>query len=62
MYKDETKGTWILIGTVQGTGYDCRTDSVGLFEGSPDGVWNKVSHWVNWLRTKMDEYGETACL
>ena len=44
-----------LIGTVQGIGYDCSTDKVRKFEGSDNGVWNKVSFHVDWIKRTMRE-------
>ena len=46
-------GKAILIGTVSGTGYDCKTDRVNTVEGSDNGLWNKVSVWVDWITKTM---------
>jgi hypothetical protein len=37
MYQDWGSDRWIIIGTVQGGGFDCRTDTV-----NGNGIWNKV--------------------
>jgi hypothetical protein len=37
------------VGTIQGSGYDCRTDTFGVFEGSMNGLWNKVGGWEIYL-------------
>ena len=62
MYFDPQTATYEVIGTVQGIGYDCRTDNVSKFEDSTDGIWNKVSFWVNWIRGKLAEYDEPSCI
>ena len=36
-------------GTVHGAGLDCRTGDVHSFEGSTDGIWNKVGYVINFL-------------
>ena len=61
MYYNHTTSSYVLIGTVQGTGYDCQTDTVNLYDGSDNGMWNKVSHWTDWIKEQMQEMGETAC-
>jgi len=61
MYYDEPSGRYVLIGTVQGGGYDCRQDSVGWFEGSDNGVWNKVSAHMQWIQGTMERLGERVC-
>ena len=35
------------LGTVHGAGLDCRTGKVNTFEGTTDGIWNKVSPMFN---------------
>ena len=34
----------VYAGTVHGAGLDCRTGDVHSFEGSTDGIWNKVGY------------------
>ena len=34
----------LYAGTVHGAGLDCRTGDVHSFEGSTDGIWNKVGY------------------
>merc|ERR1740137_235020 len=48
MLKDHRMSAYILIGTVQGGGYSCPRDTVSSLVGKKDGVWNKVSYWVDW--------------
>ena len=61
MYYNPSKRSYELIGTVQGSGYDCRTNTVATFENSEDGLWNKVSHWVDWIKGEMQKLGEESC-
>merc|ERR1719315_288226 len=61
MYYNKTTSRYVLIGTVYGAGYDCRTDKVSKFEGSENGVWNKVSAHMEWIKDTMEELGETVC-
>ena len=39
----------VYAGTVHGAGLDCRTGDVHSFEGSTDGIWNKVGYVINLL-------------
>ena len=61
MYRNESSGRYVLIGTVQGGGYDCRTDKVNIFEGSENGLWNKVSAHMEWIQETMERLGENVC-
>ena len=61
MFFNKTTQSFVLIGTVNGGGYDCRTDLVDTFEESTNGVWNKVSAHMDWIKKTMDELGETSC-
>ena len=54
-------GQWLLAGTLMGMGYDCWSDKVKLFEGSDNGVWNKVSTQVPFIHRTMRTYGEKTC-
>jgi hypothetical protein len=47
MYRDRASRRWIIIGTVHGGGFDCRTGTKGTFEGTNNGVWNKVEKTSN---------------
>ena len=62
MYFNPYKNAFVLIGTVQGRGYDCRTDKINKIEGSTDGFWNQVSQWVPWIRALMSQHGEIQCM
>merc|ERR1712142_1232094 len=48
----------IIIGTVYGDGYDCRKEKVAKTEGSTNQVWNRVSHWVDWIRDEMKKLNQ----
>jgi len=61
MYYNKTTFRYVLIGTVHGGGYDCRYDTVSNFEGSDNGLWNKVSAHMEWIKDTMEELGETIC-
>ena len=61
MYLNETTSSYILIGTVRGNGFDCRTARVVLFEGQTDGMWNKVQAHMEWIVENMRELGEMIC-
>ena len=61
MFYDEGSARFVLIGTVQGGGYDCRRDKVNSFEGSTNGVWNKVSAHMEWIQETMESLGEHVC-
>jgi len=62
MYYNTTASKYVLIGTVNGNGYDCRTDGTGYFEDSTDGIWNKVSAHMKWIKDTMGTLGETVCI
>jgi len=53
MYQNITTGKYILIGTVQGGGFNCQTGNVNLFEESDNGIWNKVSYHVDWIHRML---------
>jgi len=61
MFHNKAQAKYILIGTVQGHGYDCRTDTVDKFEGSDNGVWNKVTAHMEWITETMEQLGEKVC-
>ena len=61
MYYEKKSNQYVLIGTVKGHGYDCRDDNVTKFEGSTNGVWNKVSAHMEWIQDTMDKLGEKGC-
>ena len=61
MYHNGASDRYILIGTVQGHGYDCIEDDVNTFEGSTNGVWNKVTAHMEWIQNTMEELGEKVC-
>ena len=61
MYYNYYAKRFYLIGTLYGSGYDCKRDSVLKFEGSDDGLWNKVSVHVNWIKKTVREL-DTKCI
>ena len=61
MYLNESSSRSVLIGTVNGNGYDCRTGLVGEFEDQRDGIWNKVSAHMDWIEENMRQLGEQIC-
>ena len=61
MLWDQLNEKYVLIGTVKGGGYDCGGDKVNTLEGSSDGLWNKVSKWVPFIKRVMKDMGETSC-
>lgn len=61
MHFDTARNAWVLIGTVQGNGYDCRTGTTSLYEGSDNGLWNKVSTHVNWIKSTLRKLQEPYC-
>ena len=62
MYIDNQTRSYVLVGTVLGHGYNCNSRDVRKFEGSNNGLWNKVSLWVDWIKGKMEEFGESQCI
>ena len=61
MHFNKASKAFTIIGTVHGGGYDCRTNHVTHFEGSDNGVWNKVSAHMGWIKKTVKELGEKAC-
>ena len=61
MYLDKTTRRYVLIGTLKGQGYSCKYDTVDTFEGSTNGLWNKVSSHMEWIQDTMEELREKVC-
>jgi hypothetical protein len=61
IYLDPELEKYIIIGTVMGFGYDCDKNIVNESEGSKNGLWNKVSAWIDWIDKEMKEMGEKGC-
>ena len=61
MYLNISTYQWTVIGTLQGNGYNCRTDRLHHFEGSTNGVWNKVTQHIEWIVNTMESIGELVC-
>ena len=56
---------YVLIGTLKGGGYNCYNGGIDKFPkkvGIEVGTWNKVSHWVDWIRGQMKIMGEEMCM
>merc|ERR1719334_1574800 len=51
MYKDPKTGRYVLIGTVQGGGYSCKTDKIQNKEYGQ--IWNNVSYWADWTKQNL---------
>jgi hypothetical protein len=49
----------LYTGTVTGGGYNCWTGKFAIFEGSPNGLWNKISAHSDWIKEAMEENRET---
>ena len=61
MYLNKSSSRYVLIGTVHGLGYDCRTHDVNLFEDQTDGIWNKISAHMDWIEENMRQLGQQIC-
>ena len=48
---------FILIGSVKGFGYNCMAG----MKVSEFGEYNRISHWVDWIRVQMHQLGEKVC-
>jgi len=47
------RAKWYIIGTLHGGGYDCRDGS----GGDSDGLWNKVSAHIKWIKETIKGQG-----
>lgn len=55
MYKTPQSDKWVIIGTVQGGGFDCRDgDLIGNKTGQAYGRWNRVLAYVDWIQGQID--------
>ena len=61
MYLNESTNKYVLIGTVQGGGYDCRDGTLSNWQGQTDGIWNKVTEHMEWREENMRKLEETIC-
>ena len=61
MYFNKASGSYEIIGTLAGGGYSCVRNKVHFFEGSQNGIWNKVSSWIGWIKEEMNRYQEEQC-
>jgi len=54
IYQTPGSGRWVIIGTVYGAGFDCRTGQVqSSLEGHKEGIWNKVSAHSGWILEQL---------
>ena len=49
------------LGTVYGGGFECGTGKVNKFEGSTDGIWNKVPKIFNLICGIFGNLGDLVC-
>ena len=61
MYFNTSVSRYVLIGTVKGAGYDCKTNTVNKFEGSTNALWNKVTAHMDWIKDTLNKLGEKGC-
>jgi len=67
MYFNKARRSYEIIGTLVGGGYSCGGPSfrdrpgVHYFEGSQNGIWNKISSWIGWIKVEMNRYQEEQC-
>jgi len=54
---EEKYNRWVLIGTLQGGGYDCRN---GELLQDKEGIWNKVSYWTDWIKDQIKGKGKVT--
>ena len=55
-------GRFVLIGTVQGHGFNCKKNDVAYVDGVDDGIWNKVSYHTRWIIQLAKQLNETLCV
>jgi len=55
MYHNLSSG-WVLIGTLTGAGYDCRTGGV-----HGDGLWNNVLTHLDWIKQILMDLKQPIC-
>ena len=61
MYFNNASEAFTIIGTVNGKGYDCRTNQVHKIEGSTNGLWNQDSFHKELIQDNMEDIGERVC-
>ena len=61
MYFNKARGSYEIIGSLAGGGYSCVRNKVHFFEGSQNGIWNKISNWIGWIKVEMNRYQEEQC-
>jgi len=62
MFYNSTTSKYVLIGTVNGNGYDCKTGiSDSIERNTTDGIWNNVASHIDWIEKQMKYFGEPVC-
>ena len=61
MYFNKWTSSYTIIGTLVGGGYNCKRDTVKEIEGSLNGIWIKVTNFVQWLKEQMKTMEEEVC-
>ena len=61
MYFNKWTSSYMIIGTLVGGGYNCKKDTVKKIEGSFNGIWIKVTNFVQWLKEQMTTMEEDVC-
>ena len=61
MYFNKARGSYEIIGTLAGGGYSCVRNKVHFFEGSQNGIWNKISSSIGWIKAEINRYQEEQC-
>ena len=61
MYYNKTTSRYVLIGTLFAGVYTCMSDQIPPNEGVDNGVWNKVSAHMEWIKHTMEGLGEKIC-
>jgi len=57
MFYNRTTSRYVLIGTVNGYGYNCKDGRV-----NGGGRWNKVSAHMGWILNTLNRLGEKGCI
>lgn len=53
LMRKDSNGQWEIIGILFGAGFDCKKGQVNQCQGSPNGVWTKVSVFSDWINNVM---------
>ena len=61
MFYNKTTSRYVLIGIAFANSYACTSDNVPPNKGEDNGVWNKVSAHMEWIKHTMEGLGEKIC-